>query len=127
MNTGQMLLVVGAFALLASSGLSVNRTLASNDVLVAEAKTGCTAVLLAQGRVSELTAVPFDSLAVGTWADTMAAGFGAAVCSTEVCYVTIGAPDSMVTGPTGLKRVCVTVRSEGMPGRVMLRSVVGQY
>ena len=127
MNTGQMLLVVGAFALLATSGLSVNRTLLSNDIVVAEAKTGSTAVHLAQGRVSEMTATPFDSLAVGTQVDTMATGYGAAVCSTEVCYVAFGAPDSMVAGPTGLKRVCVTVRSEGMPGRVTLRTVVGQY
>jgi hypothetical protein len=122
-----MLLVVGAFSLLSSTGLSIGRVLLENDVIVAEAKAGCTAVLFGRGRISELSSTPFDSLPVGAWKDTVTAGGEALVCSTHVGFVDAGLPDSVVTGPTGLKRMSITVWSDGMPGRICLTGITGSY
>ena len=127
MNMGQMLLVVGAFSLFSSTGLSVSRVLLENDVIVAEAKAGCTAVLFGQGKISELSSTHFDSLPVAAWKDTVTAGGEALVCSTHVGFVEADLPDNVVTGPTGLKRLSITVWNEGMPRRICLTGIAGSY
>ena len=127
MNTGQMLLVVGAFSLLSSTGLSVSRVLLENDVIVAEAKVGCTAVVFGHGRMSELSSTPFDSLPVGAWTDTVTAGGEVLACSTNVGFVVASLPDSVVAGPTGLKRISITIRSDDMPGEICLTGLAGDY
>ena len=127
MNTGQMLLVVGAFSLLSSTGLSVNRTFLDNDRNIGEARAGSRVVLLAQGRMSRLISMQFDSLQVGSWQDTVHTAAGAVECSTHVGYVTQLAPDSVVAVASGLKRISVTLWSPEMPGEINLRAVRGNY
>lgn len=127
MNTGQMLMVMGAFVLLSTLSLSINRALLDSDQVMVEARAGVLAVSVCQGQVEDLVSGPFDSLAVGTRMDTVSTAFSAFACSTNVGYVDASAPDSVVAGPTDLKRVSVTVSSPWMGETVSLRGLSGKY
>lgn len=127
MNTGQMLLVIGALVLLSTIALSVNRTLLDNDEVALEAQAGLIAVSLCQGEIERLVASDFDSLAVGASADTLQTPFASFTCSTYVEYVEASAPDVAVADSTSLKRVSVKVSSDYMTGQITLRSIVGDY
>ncbi len=125
MNTGQMLLVIGALALLSTIALSVNRALLGSDRTLLETQSGLMAVSLCQGEIDSRVASDFDSLAVGSSIDTLLTPFTSFTCSTRVDYVEASSPDNAVVGPTGLKRVSVTVSNDYMTGGVTLSSVVG--
>ncbi len=127
MNTGQMLLVIGALAILSTIALSVNSTLLDNDLVSAEAQSGMIAVSLCQGEIGDLIVTDFDSLAIGTSAETINTPFAAFACTTEVGYVQAAAPDNVVAGPTSLKRLSVTVSSDYMTGGITLRAIVANY
>lgn len=127
MNTGQMLLVIGALALLSTIALSVNSALMDSEVVSMEAEAGMLAVSLCQARVEETAAAEFDSIATGVSVDTISTRFAAFTCSTQVDYVQAGAPDVGVVGPTSLKRVRVTIVNEYMAESISLRTVVGDY
>ncbi len=127
MNTGQMMLVIGALALLSTITLSVNSALMDSEAISVEAKAGILAVSLCQTRVEETVAADFDSIATGGAADTISTQCAAFVCSTQVDYVTAGAPDVAVVGPTSLKRIQITVVNEYMAESISLRTLVGDY
>jgi len=127
MNTGQMLLVIGALALLSTIAISVNSTLLDNDQVAVEAQSGIMAVSLCEGTIDDLVLTEFDSLAVGVSADSIRTDFAVFVCSTRVDFVQVSAPEVAVAGPTGLKRVRVTVSSDFMTGGVTMRTVVGDF
>lgn len=127
MNTGQMLLVIGALALLSTIALSVNSTLLDNDQVSLEAQAGLMAVSLCEGKMEDLVTTKFDSLTTGVSTDTLFTPFAAFVCTTRVDYVQAANPDQAVTGPTSLKRVRVTVSNEYMTGGITLRTIVGDY
>ena len=127
MNTGQMLLVIGALALLSTIALSVNRALMDSELGSLEAEAGMVAVSLCQARLEETAVAEFDSIATGVSVDTISTQFAAFVCSTQVDYVQVAAPDSAVVGPTSLKRVWVTVVNEYMAESISLRTLVGDY
>lgn len=127
MNTGQMLLVIGALALLSTIAISVNSTLLDNDQVAVEAQSGIMAVSLCEGRIDSLVAVGFGSLTAGASADSIHTDFAAFACSTSVAFVQTAAPDVAVVGPTNLMRVSVTVSSDFMTGGVTLSTVVGGY
>ena len=127
MNTGQLLLVIGALSLLSTIALSVNRTLLDNDTMMIEAQSGVLAVSLCQGKIEENIRADFDSLSVGETVDTLFTPYSAFVCTTQVDYVEAAAPSTAVTGPTSLKRVQVTVSSDYMTGAVTLSALVGDY
>lgn len=127
MNTGQMLLVIGALALLATITLSVNRALMDSELGSLEVEAGIVAVSLCQAKLEETAAADFDSIATGVAVDTISTRFAAFVCSTQVDYVQVAAPDVAVAGPTSLKRVWVTVVNEYMAESVSLRTLVGDY
>lgn len=127
MNTGQMLLVIGALALLSAIGLSINRTLLDSERISVETQAGIMAVPLCQGKIEEVTAVDFDSLAVGVSTTTISTAFAAFACTTRVDYVQAAAPDVAVAGPTSLKRVVVTVANAYMSEGISLRTIVGDY
>ena len=127
MNTGQMLLVIGAFALLSTIALSVNSTLLDNQQVALEAQYGVMAVSLCQGEIETLVAANFGSLAIGISTDTLLTPLAAFVCTARVDYVQAAFPDVVVGGPTSLKRVRVTVSNEYMTGGVTLRAIMGDY
>ena len=127
MNTGQMLWVIGAFVLLSSATVCLNRTLAQNDGTVLEARVGLLAVSVCQGRLDALATSDFDSLTVGSYTDTLSGSFGALACSTHIGHVSDLDPDSVLATPTGLKRISVAVTGPGMPGTVAMRALAGKY
>ena len=127
MNTGQMMLVIGAFALLSTIVLSINRSFLDTDQASLESQAGMMAVSLCQGEIETLAATDFDSLSIGTSIDTLLTPFEAFVCSTKVDYVLASAPNSAVAGPTQLKRVSVTVSNQHMTGEITLSAIVGDY
>ena len=127
MNTGQMLLVIGALALLSTIALSINGTLLDNEQVALEAQYGMMAVSLCQGEIEILVAADFDSLAIGISTDTLLTPLAAFVCTARVDYVQAASPDVVVGGPTPLKRVSVAVSNEQMTGGVTLRAIVGDY
>ena len=127
MNTGQMLLVIGAMAILSTIALSVNRTLLENDGIALEAQSGAIATSLCQGELSALVITGFDSLVVGVSIDTLQTPFAAFPCTSIVEYVHLTAPDNAVVGPTDLKRITVKVSNAYMSGGVTLRTLVGDF
>ena len=127
MNTGQMLLVLAALVLLSTIALSLNNTLLDSDRVSVEAQSGILAVSLCRGEIENLVATDFDSLVVGVSLDTLFTPYAAFTCSTSVSFVQAAAPDNPVVGPTGLKRVTVTVSNDYMTGSVTLRAVVGDF
>jgi len=127
MNTGQMLLVIGAMALLSTIALSVNRTLLENDGVALEAQSGAIATSLCQGKLSTLVTTGFDSLTIGVSTDTLHTPFAAFPCTSTVEYVQLAAPDNVVVGPSDLKRITVKVSSAYMSGGVTLRTLVGDF
>ncbi len=127
MNTGQMLLVLGAVMLLSTIALSVNRALLDSDRSALRAQAGMMAVAVGQGRLEELAATDFDSLTVETRADSIVTPYGSFVCSTRVEYVLPVAPDAPVAFVTSLKRVGVAVDSDYLSEPVVLQTVVGDY
>jgi len=122
-----MLLVIGALALLSTIAVSINSTLLDSERVSLESQAGMMAVSLCQGKIDEVAAVDFDSLAVGVSTETIATTFAAFVCTTRVDFVQAAAPDVAVVGPTSLKRVLVTVVNEYMAEGIALRTVVGDY
>ena len=127
MNTGQMLLVIGALALLSTITLSVNRTLLENDEVVLEIQSGVLAIALAEGEIGALVATGYDSLSIGLSTDTLSTPFAAFACTTRVDYVQAADVDQAVTDSTSLKRVQVAVANEYMVGSVTLSALVGDY
>ena len=127
MNTGQTLLVVGAFSLLSTVAGSVARAVMEGDRSLVEAQAGTIAVFVAQEKIDDFISTPFDSLAVGAWTDTLYTTFAAFVCSTRVAYVQDTSPDSAVGGPTSFKRMSVAVRSRFAPETVVLRGISADY
>jgi hypothetical protein len=126
-NTGQMLLVIGALALLSTIVLSVNRTLLDSDQMTVQTQGEVMAVSLARTRLNDLAAGGFTALNTGVRVDTLNSSYAAFVCTTRVDYVNAAAPDSQVVAVTRLKRVRVSLVNRFMPGRVSLRTVVGEY
>jgi hypothetical protein len=127
MNTGQMLLVLGAVMLLSTIALSVNRVLLDSGRSALDAQAGMMAVAVGQGRLEELAATDFDSLTVGGRADSIVTPYGSFACITRVVYVRPVAPDTLVAFVTSLKRVGVTVDSEYLSEPVVLQTIVGDY
>ena len=127
MNTGQMLLVIGAFTLLTTLSASVSRTLMDSDRTQVEARIGTMAVSICQGEIDRLVTTDFDSLQLGATVDTITTGLASFVCSTHVGYVTDAAPEVLVAGPTRFKRVDAVTRSAYMPGTATLRAVAGDF
>lgn len=127
MSTGQMLWVIGAFVLLSSATVCLNRALTQNDETAMEARVGLLAVSVCQGRLEALATLDFDSLAVGDVADTLSGRFGALVCSTRIGHVIDLDPDSIVSEQTGLKRISVTVSGGGLSGGITMRALAGNY
>lgn len=127
MNTGQMLLVLGAVMLLSTIALSVNRALLDSGRSALEAQAGMMAVAVGQGRLEELSATDFDSLTVEARVDSVVTPYGSFACSTRVEYVRPGALDAPVTFVTSLKRVGVAVDSEYLSEPVVLQTIVGDY
>ena len=127
MNTGQMLLVIAALALLSTIALSVNSTLLDNDEISYEAQSGIMAVALCRGEIARRVAAGFDSLVVGSTVDTLYTPFSSFVCSTAVEFVEASSPDVVVADSTGYKRLSVVVSNSFMIGGVTLRSIVGDY
>ncbi|MFH1008010.1 MAG: hypothetical protein V1800_11005, partial [Candidatus Latescibacterota bacterium] len=77
MNTGQMLLVLGAMVLLSSLVLSVNRSVLENTDMVAQAGYRIAATALGQALIEEAGAKAFDEEVVGTPPTGLPAGFTA--------------------------------------------------
>lgn len=127
MNTAQMLWVIGAFVLLSSATIGLNRTMAHNDETSLEARAGLLAVSVCQGRLEILAASDYDSLIVGSRADTLSGPFGALVCSTHIGHVAASDPDSVLAGATALKQIRVTVNGVGLPGGITLRALAASY
>lgn len=128
MNTGQMLLTVGALVLFGTVSLGINRALLDADAAGVQARVAAAAVALAQGRVETHAAAPYDSLGIGQIeADSVATALAVFRCTTRVDYVDAASLDSVVAGPTRLKRVRVSAASDYLPSSISLAAVVGQY
>jgi hypothetical protein len=127
MNTGQMLLVIGALALLSTIALSVNRALLESELGSIDTEAAILAVSLGQARLDQTAAAGFDSIATGVSVDTVATPFAAFFCSTQVYYVAAAAPEDSVGGPTSLKRIRVTVVNDYMARSISLATIVGEY
>jgi hypothetical protein len=69
-------------------------------------------------------AVGFDSVGVGESFRTISTPFGVFACTTRAAYVSESAPDSVVAGPSRLKRVRVSVWNDHTPASVTLTSAV---
>ena len=127
MNTGQMLLVIGALALFSTIALSVNRALFQSELSSIETQAGIVGVSVCQAKLEETVAAGFAAIPIGVSIDTIATHFAEFRCSTQVDYVEAAAPDAAVTGPTSLKRIQVTVVSDYLAESVSLRTLVGDY
>jgi hypothetical protein len=127
MNTGQMMLVIGGMALLATIALSVNDTLLQSDQVAVEAQAGMVALALCRGRLEEELAAGFDSVAIGVSAAAETTSFAAFACTVRVDYVEAAAPDQGVAGPTSLKRVRVSAASPYLSGEIELSGLIGDY
>ena len=75
MQTGQMLLVLGAFVLLTTAVLSIHRALIENQDVVDEAQYGIPAIALAQSVIEEASARVFDEVVTGTPPPNLPEGF----------------------------------------------------
>ena len=126
-NTGQMLLVLGGFVLLATLAISVNSTVLSSDQVAVEAQTASAALSLGEGELDKLVALGFDGLVIGSSLDTLVTNYETFTCSTKVEYVSLTNPDSVSVAATVCKRVTVKLFSPYMSGQLALSSVVGQY
>jgi len=127
MNSGQMLLVIGAIALFSTIAISVNSTLVDSEGVAVETQASIIAASLCQGEIETVAAEPFDSLAVGVVVDTLTTSFAVFMCTTRVDFVQATAPDFPVVGPTSLMRILVKVDNEFMAEGVTLRTIVGDY
>lgn len=128
MNTGQMLMVVGAIVLFGIILLGVHEVLLDSRLVSLQGRAGPLGVAIGQGRLESLAAAGYDSLTAPTFqADTVSSSLGAFVCSTWVDYVEAAAPDDTVGHPTPLKRVLIKVSNQYLNSPLALRTVVGQY
>ncbi|RKY61838.1 MAG: hypothetical protein DRP95_02325 [Candidatus Latescibacterota bacterium] len=75
MQTGQTLLVLGAFVLLSTIVLSMYRALLENQDAVDEAQYGIPAIALAQSVIEEASAKAFDEEVTGTPPPNLPEGF----------------------------------------------------
>ena len=75
MNTGQMLLVLGAMVLLSSLILSANRSVLENTDMVAQGGYRLAATSLGQAVIEEAGAKEFDEVVVGTPPTDLPIGF----------------------------------------------------
>ena len=126
MNTGQMLLVTGAIAMLTTLTASIANMHVTSDRIHDEVHIGRLAVSTCQDRLETLTATAFDSLATGNSIDTIFTPVAIFTCSTHVGYIYDTNPENLVLEPTSLKRISVWMTSVHLPGQVVLKSVVGE-
>jgi hypothetical protein len=66
MGTGQMMLIIGALALLATLTLSINSTIISKYELIYEAEATVDAISIGQAMLDEALAKDFDEKTIGT-------------------------------------------------------------
>lgn len=125
MNTGQMLLVVGAIALLSTLIVSVLHTHLLSDQIHEETRLGILAISMCADHLNTLLATPFDALTIGSTTHTIPTPIATFSCSTHVGYIYDTHPDSVVIEATSLKRVWVGLTHLDLPGVVTLQSVVG--
>ncbi len=135
MNTGQMLLVLGAIVLFGIILLSVHQVLMDSRVMAVEARVGPLAVAIGQGRVERLASAGYNATALevdgSTWVglDTNVVGtvLDTFTVITRVNYVEAAALNDTVTAVTRLKRVMVTVSNPYLHHPLAFSTIVGQY
>ena len=66
MNTGQVLLVIGALTLLSIVALSVNSLILSKTTAILQAEAYLAAVTIGQSMLDEIMVARFDSAVIGT-------------------------------------------------------------
>ena len=123
MNTGQMLLVLGAALLFSTAAITIGDVLLTSDRVAIESQAGTLAISIARETIADQLAVPFDLLLIGGTAESINTPFATFVCSTRVDYVNDSSPDTPVGGPTSFKRVWVSVESNYQPGPLTLVAV----
>lgn len=127
MPTGQMLLVIAAFAALSGVALSVQQTLGEAVAVSVTARQSGTGIGLCQAKLEETAFLEFDLLETVAGADTVATPLGTFVRTAEVDFVEASAPDSSVEAPTRFKRILVTLVPEEGGEAVRMRVIAGRY
>ena len=127
MNTGQMLLVIAAAVVFATTGLSIGDLVYESDRVSVESKIGMMAVSAARERLADRLAAPFDSLIVGTTIDTLDTTLATFACSTHIGFVSDSVPNTVIGGPTAVKRVHVSVTSAYLHGPIALTAIAGNF
>lgn len=135
MNTGQMLLVVGAIVLFGIILLNVHQVLMDSRLMAVEARVGPLAVAIGQGRVERLASAGFSAAALevddNDWVrldtDVVATVLDTFTVITRVNYVEAAALNDTVTTVTRLKRVLVTVSNPYLHHPLTLSTIVGDY